>query len=119
MRSSTPGEALLRRRTSIWYYGDMNNPYIRAAAASAYIGVIALFFMFAPRLESIEDTPLAPVVMLSLLTLSVSIMGFLFFYQPLCLVLDGKRTEAVRFFATTVGAFAVITALWLMVAVLL
>lgn len=87
------------------------NPYIRAFAASAYISLIGLFFMYvAPSLGNIEKTPLAPILMLSLLVFSVTVMGYLFFFEPLALFLDGKRTEALREFFTTVVTFAFVTA---------
>jgi len=46
---------------------------------------------------------------LFVLTLSVAVMGFLFFYQPLLLITEGKQTQAVNLFAKTVGIFAAIT----------
>jgi hypothetical protein len=55
------------------------------------------------------DTVFAPVVFLSLLTLSVTVMAYLFFYQPLQLFIDGKKNEAVDLFARTVGVFAIFT----------
>ena len=57
------------------------------------------------------DTFFAPVVFLSLLTLSVAVMAFLFFYQPVMLFIEGKKKEAVNFFVKTVGIFAVMTAI--------
>ncbi|HNY04381.1 MAG TPA: hypothetical protein PKI92_01325 [Candidatus Woesebacteria bacterium] len=57
------------------------------------------------------DTFFAPVVFLSLLTLSVAVMAFLFFYQPLLLFIEGKKKEAVNLFLKTVGIFAVMTAI--------
>jgi len=51
------------------------------------------------------------VVFLSLLTLSVAVMAFLFFYQPLLLFIEGKKKEAVNLFLKTVGIFAVMTAI--------
>jgi hypothetical protein len=57
--------------------------------------------------------------MLSLLVLSVSVMAFLFFYQPVVLLLDGKREEALAFFLRTVGTFAAGTILLALVTALL
>ncbi|PIR64813.1 MAG: hypothetical protein COU63_02245 [Candidatus Pacebacteria bacterium CG10_big_fil_rev_8_21_14_0_10_36_11] len=56
------------------------------------------------------DTFFAPIMMLFMLTLSVAVMAFLFFYQPLQLFIEGKKKQAVDFFAKTVGIFAIITA---------
>jgi len=64
-------------------------------------------------LKDKPDTFLAPVVFLSLLTLSVAVMAFLFFYQPVMLFIEGKKKEAVNFFVKTVGIFAILTAIYL------
>lgn len=55
------------------------------------------------------DNILMPMGMLALLVLSVAVMGFLFFYRPLVLMLEGDHAEAASFFLTTVGIFALIT----------
>ncbi len=55
--------------------------------------------------------------MLSLLVLSVSVMAFLFFYQPVIMLLEGKRQEAVTFFFKTVATFAIATALILLISI--
>jgi len=41
--------------------------------------------------------------MLSVLTLSVAVMAFLFFYQPLQLFIGDKKKDAVNLFIKTVG----------------
>lgn len=88
------------------------NPLINALCASGYIVLIITVMTFVTKpLQNKPDTFFAPVVALSLLTLSVAIMAFLFFYQPLMLFIDGKKKEALSFFAKTVGIFAIITTL--------
>jgi len=62
-------------------------------------------------LQNKPDTFFTPIVFLSLLTLSVAVMAFLFFYQPVMLFIEGKKKEAVNYFAKTVGIFAAITAI--------
>lgn len=86
------------------------NPLINALSASAYIalGVAIMTFVTQP-LKNKPDTFFAPIVFLSLLTLSVAVMAFLFFYQPLILFIEGKKKEAVNLFVKTVGIFASIT----------
>ncbi len=88
------------------------NPIINALGASAYIilGVTIMTFVTQP-LKNKPDTFFAPVVFLSLLTLSVAVMAFLFFYQPLMLFIEGKKKAAVNLFVKTVGVFAAITTL--------
>ncbi|MBU1292925.1 hypothetical protein KJ819_02540 [Patescibacteria group bacterium] len=86
------------------------NPFINAIAAAVYIGIIVLFMQF---IESIRhdtpDTILDGIGVLSLFVLSVAVMAFLFFYQPVVRFVDNKRTEAVSYFLKTLGIFAVIT----------
>jgi hypothetical protein len=87
------------------------NPIVNALSALAYIilGVTIMTFV-SQNLRNKPDTFFAPVVFLSLLTLSVAVMAFLFFYQPLLLFISGNRKEAVNLFVKTVGIFAAITA---------
>jgi len=88
----------------------IKSPYVNAICASVYItfGVMVMNFVTQP-FKNKPDTFFAPVVFLSLLTLSVTVMAFLFFYQPLMLFIEGKKKEAVNFFIKTVGVFAAIT----------
>ena len=86
------------------------NPFANAGAAAAYItagGAIA--FYVGPYLGSLEDTIAAPILMLSLMVLSVAVMGYLFFYQPVLLLLGGKQKEGAELFLRTLGSFAGIT----------
>jgi hypothetical protein len=83
------------------------NPLYNALAAVVYIvGIVSLItFVIAPG-DGPEPSVLIPMMMLSLLVLSVAVMAYLFFYQPIIMLLDGKRQEAVKFFLNTVGIFA-------------
>ncbi|HZZ98788.1 MAG TPA: hypothetical protein VFG51_02540 [Candidatus Saccharimonadia bacterium] len=86
------------------------NPILYALGASAYITIVVSLMNYVTHtLGSKPDTFFAPVAFLSLLTLSVVVMAFLFFYQPVQLFLEGKKKAAVRFFAQTAGVFAAIT----------
>lgn len=90
------------------------NPIINALSASGYIIVLVAIMTFGTQpLRNKPDTFFAPIVFLSVLTLSVTVMAFVFFYQPLLLFIDGEKKEGVSLFAKTVGVFAVITALTL------
>jgi len=87
------------------------NPIINALGASAYIIFIVSVMTFVTQpLRNKPDTFFAPITFLSVLTLSVVVMGFLFFYQPLMLFIDGKKKEAINLFIKTLGVFGVITA---------
>lgn len=92
------------------------NPIINALSASAYIILVATIIHFVAQGHKDEpDTFFAPVALLSLLTLSASIMAFLFFYQPLQLLIEGKKKEAINLFVKTVGVFGAITAVvWIL-----
>jgi len=86
------------------------NPIVNALSASAYIVLVVSVMTFATQpLKNKPDTFFAPITFLSLLTLSVTVMAFLFFYQPLQLFIGGKKKEAVNLFVRTVGIFAGIT----------
>lgn len=82
------------------------SPYTHALLAIAYILLVASSVTALARATEGRDNFMTPVLVLSLLVLSVSVMAFLFFYRPVVLLLDGKRREAVSFFARTVLAFA-------------
>jgi len=89
------------------------NPVLNALAAALYIGLVSSVIFFGQRLVDPVDNVLMPITMLSLLSLSVAVMAYAFFYQPVLMFLEGKKTEAVKLGIHTVGAFAVITALFL------
>ena len=87
------------------------NPFINAISASAYIVlVVTIMTVVTQPLRNKPDTFFAPITMLSVLTLSVAVMAYLFFYQPLQLLINGKKKEALSLFTKTVGIFAAITA---------
>ncbi len=87
------------------------NPFINAISASAYIIlVVTIMTVVTQPLRNKPDTFFAPITMLSVLTLSVAVMAYLFFYQPLQLLINGKKKEALSLFTKTVGIFAAITA---------
>jgi hypothetical protein len=88
------------------------NPLINALSASGYIILVVSVISFISKSQMDKpDTFLAPILFLSLLTLSVTVMGYLFFYQPLLLFISGKKKESLNLFVKTVGIFAVITVL--------
>ena len=85
------------------------NPFAHAIIAVGYIwGVASLLQVISPPPDT-PDTWLTPVVALSLLVFSVALMGFLFFYRPVVLLLENKKEEAVSFFLQTLGSFGIIT----------
>ncbi len=85
----------------------IKNPYLNAFMALGYIaGIILVISSTSSLAEHTPDTILIPVTMLSLLVLSVAVMGILFFYQPVTLFLENQKKEAFSFLLKTVGTFA-------------
>jgi hypothetical protein len=85
------------------------NPIYNALAALVYIIAIVLGLTYMSTIQTKIDDLIMPIIMLSLLVLSVSVMVYIFGYQPLVLFLDNKRKEAVSLFLKTVGIFGGIT----------
>jgi len=82
-----------------------------AVLASAYITAVATLIFYGSEHIPGPDTVLAPIAMLSLLTLSAAVMGFLFFYEPASLFLANNKKAGVKLFFQTVAIFAGITVL--------
>lgn len=85
----------------------MKKPFLHALAAALYIVVIVLViqstnYFFKEQVETI----VIPMTMLSLFVLSAAVMGFLFLSEPLQLLMENKKKEAISFFAKVVGFFA-------------
>lgn len=86
----------------------MNKPYIKALGAALYIViVVSLMQGLGSSMAGKPDTVFAPMLMLSLLVISAAIMGWLFFYEPVKLIVENKKKEAISYFSQTLGTFAV------------
>ncbi len=83
----------------------LKNPYINALFVGAYI-IIIVFIMNSFSSLAITSTIFMPMLMLSMLVLSVAIMGFLFVSKPLQIFMEGHKSEAIVFFGKTLGMFA-------------
>lgn len=93
------------------------NPYFNALIAGLYIVLIVLVITYGPAfVRQKPDTIFAPMAALSLLVLSVAFMGYAFFFHPIQMYFDGQKREAVAFFTKTLVAFAVITAVIVLIA---
>jgi hypothetical protein len=87
-------------------------PLRNALLAIGYIALVVLCitqFIDGPAEHSAPI--LMPMLMLSLLTLSVAVMGYLFFYEPLKMYIDGDKKGAMQLFLRTIGIFAIIPAI--------
>ena len=92
------------------------NPILNAIASLGYISLVASIMNFVSKMDQHPDkTILGPIAFLSLLSLSVTMMGYLFLYNPLQLYLEGKKKEAANLFLKTAAVFAVITVILLTV----
>ena len=86
------------------------NPFLNAFSAITYIFLVVTVMNFITRpLKDKPDTFMAPITILTMLTLSVTVMAFLFFYQPFQLFIEGKSKDSVKLFAKTVAYFAIFT----------
>lgn len=89
---------------------NISQPAVRgllhAAGAVIYIVAILSFLLFSKFFDS-PDFPefFGPILLLSLLVISVATMGGLFFLKPLMLFVEGQKKEAVLFLTFTMGWF--------------
>lgn len=89
------------------------NPLYNAILAAGYITLVASVMYYGPQFAAPVNSVLGPIAILSLFVLSTAVMGFLFFYEPVQLYLDNKKTEAANLFLKTLGFFACITVIFL------
>lgn len=95
------------------------NPFYNALFAIAYIVIIVTFLFFGPgAIMGDEESIFIPMAMLSLLVLSVALMGYIFFYHPVLMLIQGERERGVKLFLQTVGIFAIATLVVLIVALI-
>jgi hypothetical protein len=88
------------------------NPFLNAILATAYIGGVVTFLQFIESVRhNTEDSVIDAMGLLSLFVFSAAVMAFLFFYQPLLILMEGKRKEAMSFFIKTLATFGAITVL--------
>ena len=76
----------------------MKNPYLNALLAAAYIGVVGTFMNLVPEHFNPEPKILGNIAFISLVTLSVAMMGYFFAFKPLQMYIDGDKENAVNSF---------------------
>ena len=86
-------------------YKQVKNAFL----AESYIIVVASLIRYAGKALPGEDSFVAPIAALSLFVLSAAIMGYLFCYEPIALLLKGEKDAAIALFGRTVATFAAIT----------
>lgn len=85
------------------------NPMINAVSAFLYILGITLFMNWGTKNVAGPDTWIAPLVVISIFTLSAAVMAYIFCLKPVTLYLENKKKEAITLFIQTVLSFGVIT----------
>lgn len=85
------------------------NPFYNAISAFIYIVLVVLLMNFVSKVGDPSGAIVAPIMMISLFTLSAAVMAYIFLYQPIMLYLDNKKEKAVKLFVQTVGIFASLT----------
>lgn len=87
----------------------MNNPYLNALLAFTYISSVATVInVLASQTTDAELGIFAPIIFLTLLVLSVLVMGLLFFYRPFRLYFEGEKDAALPFLLKTIATFAIV-----------
>ncbi len=80
-----------------------SHPLGRALLTVLYIGGVVLFVGNMETIVGAEESLWFPVLALTLLVLSAATTGALVLGRPIMLYLEGKKGEAIRFFAQTLG----------------
>ena len=89
----------------------LKKSFLKAFLAEVYIVLLVSVMQYTQGAVPESKTILIPIAMLSLFVLSAAVMGYFFISEPVMLCVDGKKEEAMRLFLSTIGVFAVITAL--------
>lgn len=88
----------------------VKNPYLSALLASLYIVLLVSSVYVTSKYESeVRFEIVLPMIVLSILVMSVATMAYLFFFRPLVLLLENKVKESARHFLITLLSFAGIT----------
>ena len=95
------------------------NPFYNALLAIAYIvGLVSIAFLGPRLLGGPEESIIYPMLGLSVFVLSAAIMAYLFFYQPILMLIDGQREKAIKLFLHTVAIFGVAIMLMILASVI-
>lgn len=87
------------------------NPFLNAFAALGYIMVVTAVMNYGSSLTPQPNQMVAPIAFLSLFTLSAAVMAYIFGYQPIMLLIENKKKQAVQLFLQTLAVFGGITVL--------
>jgi len=87
------------------------NPFLNAIGAILYIAVVASVMFYGTKISGPVDSIIGPIAAISLFTLSAAVMAYVFGYEPFQLYFDGKKKQALDLALKTIAAFAIITAI--------
>lgn len=89
------------------------NPFYNAGLATLYIVFVVSIINFGSKWAENQTNAniLMPMGMLSFFVISAAIMGYIVLYQPIVLLLDGKRDEGLKLFLRTIGVFSAVALL--------
>jgi hypothetical protein len=91
----------------------MKKPFLHALGATIYIVfIVSVVQIVTSLLKNQNESVIIPMTILSLFVLSAAIMGYLFLSEPLYLLMENRKQEAIIFFAKTVGIFACFVAIF-------
>lgn len=82
---------------------------LHAAAATAYIGVVAFVMSNGNTWFGQKDGPFTPMAALMLFVLSFGVMACLAFVRPALWYLDGKKKEAIQLLSWMIVFFFILT----------
>ena len=86
------------------------NPLVNALAAAAYITIVAAIMYYGSTVKvGANNAFIAPIALISLFTLSATVMGYLFLYEPFQMYFDGKKKVALDLFLQTTAYFGLVT----------
>jgi hypothetical protein len=82
------------------------HPFFNALGAFLYIGGLVCFLHYVESIRhDTPDTIFDGIGAISLFTLSAAVMAYLFFYQPVALLIARKQAEASAYLLRTIGFF--------------
>jgi hypothetical protein len=91
----------------------MKKPFLYSLGAAVYIAIVVTVLQTASYVfKDLSGTMFVPMAMLSMFVLSAAIMGYLFLSEPLFLLMENRKKEAITFFAKILGFFACFVALF-------
>lgn len=91
------------------------SPFLNAILALLYIIVVVSIMDYGTKNIPEKPVIIVPIAVLSLFTLSAAVMGYLFLGEPLQMYLSGEKKQGVKLFLQTVGVFAAMTAVALVI----